>query len=376
MPEHKKETEKLKEPSEEGKKFRIFLVITAFILLSITIFSFIYLATTPTLALTLLLSFAGGVSNIVLPCTLPLVFIIVPLAMAAKTGKKGLLMAVLFGLGLIIMLSIYGAAIAQVGKYLGLDNATRIMYAIAGLAAFVFGLSELKLIKFELPSWAGMPQFIQQQSDYIKVFLLGILLGNAGVGCPNPVTYIILIFAATTGNMLQGAILMAVNGLGRMIPLLLLSALGILGVNALGWLTKRVDVIKKFTAWALIVLGAFIVFNGIFGHLWYEGGAFHEGLNAAFMLGGGKMIGEADIPIEQFEAEVPFVEYGALFNLIITMAPVFWYWRKYPGVRKEILAVLLMILIWDLALFNIGLDAMGMLGLEEGVPGLATGNLT
>ncbi len=355
--------------TEQERKIKVYLAIAAFVLLSITLFGFIYLATTPAATLTLLLSFAGGISNIVLPCTLPLVFIIVPIVMVAKSRKKGLIMAVLFGLGLVITLSIYGAAIAQIGKYLGLDSATRIMYAIAGLAAFIFGLSELKLIKFELPSYLGMPQFIQQRGDYVKIFLLGLLLGNAGVGCPNPVTYIILIFAATSGNWLQGALLMAVNGVGRVVPLLLLSILGILGVNAISWLTSRIDAIKKFTAWALIVLGSFIILNGVFGHLWYEGGVFHEGLNAAFMATGGKMLGEASIQIQQFEGTVPFVEYGATINLIITLIPVFWYWRKYPQSRKEVLKVLLIFLIWDALLFNIGLDAMKILGLPEGLPG-------
>src|SRR3989344_2505060 len=190
---------KLLKSTRMEQKRKTYLLALAFILFFITIFGFIYLVTTPTETLTLLLSFAGGVSNIVLPCTLPLVFIIVPLAMTAGGGKKGLAMTLLFGLGLIITLSIYGAAIAQVGKYVGLDSATRIMYSIAGLAALVFGLSELNLIKFDMPSYSRMPQFIQSRSDYLKVFLHGLLLGNAGIGCPNPVTYVILTFAATTG---------------------------------------------------------------------------------------------------------------------------------------------------------------------------------
>ncbi|MBI2207926.1 sulfite exporter TauE/SafE family protein [Candidatus Woesearchaeota archaeon] len=351
------------------KKFRTRLVIAAFVLFSVVLFGFIYLSTTPEATATMLLSFAGGISNIVLPCTLPLVFIIVPLAMVTG-GKKGLWMAVLFGLGLIITLSVYGAVVGVIGQYLGLDVATRIMYSLAGLASLLFGLSELKLIKFELPSYAGMPQFIQKRGDYIKVFLLGLLLGNAGVGCPNPVTYVVLTFAATTGDWLKGALLMAMNGLGRVVPLLLLTVLGLLGINSVAWLTKRTKAITKFTAWALIVLGSFILLNGVFGHLWYEGGAFHEGLNAAFMAAGGKMIGEADIEIEEVEEAVPFMEYGAWINLIVTILPVFWYWRKYPRARKEVLIVLAIFITWDLLLFNFGLNAMEWLGIEEGLPSI------
>ncbi len=347
--------------TEKQRKFRVFLLILAALLFSIVLFGFIYLSTTPTAAATFLLSFAGGISNIVLPCTLPLVFIIVPLAMVAG-GRKGLLMTLLFGLGLIITLSIYGGVVALIGEFLGLDAATRVMYALAGLASLIFGLSELGLIRFELPSYTGMPQFIQTQGDYVKVFLLGLLLGNAGVGCPNPVTYVVLTFAATTGNVLQGAALMAMNGLGRVIPLLFFAVLGILGINATQWLVQRTASIKKFTAWILIVLGSFILFNGIFGHLWYEGGIFHEGLNAAFMSLGGEMIGEADIEVTEFEKPVRWAKYGIWINLLVTLIPVFWYWRKYPKAKKEIFVVLAIFLVWNFLLFDFGLSAHQWLG--------------
>ncbi|HLD15996.1 MAG TPA: cytochrome c biogenesis protein CcdA [Candidatus Nanoarchaeia archaeon] len=333
----------------------------AFVLFSVIVFAFIYLSTTPEATATFLLSFLGGISNIVLPCTLPLVFIIVPLAMVAG-GKKGLWMAVLFGLGLTITLAVYGAVVGIMGKYLGLDSATRIMYSVAGLASLLFGLIELKLIRFELPSYVGMPNFIQKQGDYIKVFLLGLLLGNAGVGCPNPITYVVLVFAASTGNWLKGALLMAMNGFGRAIPLLFFTVLGILGVNSISWLTKRTKTITKFTAWTLLVLGSFILLNGVFGHLWYEGGIFHEGLNAAFMAAGGKMIGEADIEIGEVEEPVKYMEYAIWINLIITLVPVFWYRKKFPNAKKEVWITLLIFLIWNLLLFDFGLNAMQWLG--------------
>lgn len=357
------------------KKLKAFLVVSAGALLSVVAFGFVYLATSPAATATFLLSFAGGMSNIVLPCTLPLVFIIVPLALVAaaagalRGAARGIALTLSFGLGLIITLSMYGAVVGVLGQYLGLDNATRIMYSIAGVAALIFGLSELGLIKFNLPSYGGIPRVVQVlKNDYIKVFLLGLLLGNAGVGCPNPITYVILTFAATSGDWFQGALLMLVNGIGRVMPLLLLTVLGILGVNAVSWIAQKTNAIKKFTAWTLVVLGSFILLNGVFGHLWYEGGVFHEGLNAGFMSVGGKMVGEADIPIEGIENPVPFVEYGAWINLVVTLLPLLWYWRKHPEAKREILTVFFLFLLWDLMLFDFGLNAMAWLGLLEGAP--------
>ena len=353
--------------TEEQRKFRTILVLSAGFLFVVMMFGFIYLSTSPAAVATYLLSFVGGISNIALPCTLPLVFIIIPLAVVAG-GRKGLVMTLLFGLGLIITLAIYGAVVGLLGQYLGLDTATRFMYGLAGIAALLFGLSELGLVKFHVPSYMGLPKFMQTHGDYAKVFFLGLLLGNAGVGCPNPITYVVLLFAATTGDWLNGAGLMMVNGLGRVVPLLLLAILGILGVNAVQWFSQRTHIIKKFTAWALVILGSFILLNGIFGHLWYEGGIFHEGLNGAFMSIGGKMIGEADIELEGVERPVVFMEYGALINLIVTLIPVLWYWRKHPDAKKEVLIALLVVLIWDAMLFNFGLNAMEWLGMSEGLP--------
>jgi len=57
--------------------------------------------TQSTWAFMVLLAFTSGLTMIILSCTFPLVFIIVPLA-ASKDYKKGFIMALLFGIGLFI----------------------------------------------------------------------------------------------------------------------------------------------------------------------------------------------------------------------------------------------------------------------------------
>ena len=61
---------------------------------------------------------------------------------------------------------------------------------------------------------------------------MGLFLGNAGIACPNPATYVILTYIASTGSIAYGAALQAVNGLGRFLPLFALTILAIVGVNA------------------------------------------------------------------------------------------------------------------------------------------------
>ncbi|KKK81166.1 hypothetical protein LCGC14_2816200, partial [marine sediment metagenome] len=93
----------------------------------------------------LIIAYLAGLSMIILPCTLPLVFIIVPLSMG-QGYKKGLTMALLFGAGLTLTISAYGIAIAGFGQTVSLDQISTVMFLVAGIAAFLFGLSQLKLI--------------------------------------------------------------------------------------------------------------------------------------------------------------------------------------------------------------------------------------
>lgn len=344
--------------TETEKRTRVTIVAIAFILFSIILLALVYLATSRTTTATAALSFAGGVSNIFLPCTLPLAFIIVPLSMA-HDYRKGLAMAVLFGLGITITLGLYGVGLAAIGKYAGLDQATRIMYVIAGVAALLFGLSQLELVRFELPAYARTPRFIEERSDYFKVFFLGLFLGNAGVGCPNPITYVLLIYVASTGDMWDGFWLMGMNGIGRALPLVFLSVIAILGVNALPALLKRKAAVDKFVGWSLVLLASFVILNGIFGHLWYEGGIFHEGLNMVAERVGGERLTEADIPIEEIELRVPFVEWGAWANLAVTMGVLAWYWwRKGRRPTREVITALVVFVIWGAMLFPIGVEPM------------------
>jgi len=227
----------------------------------------------------LVIAYVAGLSMIVLPCTLPLVFIIVPLSMG-KGYKKGLVMALLFSLGLVITITAYGVGIAAIGQSASLDQVSTVMFLIAGSAAFVFGLSQLKIISLRMPSYSGTPKFIQKRGEYAKSFFMGLLLGNAGVGCPNPLFYWLLIYIAGTGSLEIGASVGVVHGVGRAIPLILMSVLAVIGINATKSLTVKRESIERASGWMLIIIGAFLIINGLpEGHEWYEETFIHQGWN-------------------------------------------------------------------------------------------------
>ena len=262
------------------------------ILISFTLFSLIFVGLVFSLEISgiegqehtsylswLVIAYVAGLSMIVLPCTLPLVFIIVPLSMG-KGYKKGITMALLFSLGLVITITAYGVGIAAIGQSASLDQVSTVMFLIAGVAAFVFGLSQLKIISLRMPSYSGTPKFIQKRGEYAKSFFMGLLLGNAGVGCPNPLFYWLLIYIAGTGSLEIGASVGVVHGVGRAIPLILMSVLAVIGINATKSLTVKRESIERASGWMLIIIGAFLIINGLpEGHEWYEETFIHQGWN-------------------------------------------------------------------------------------------------
>ncbi|MFY9299593.1 MAG: cytochrome c biogenesis protein CcdA [Candidatus Nitrosotenuis sp.] len=272
----------------------------------------------------IIIAYVAGLSMIVLPCTLPLVFIIVPLSMG-HGYKKGLTLALLFGAGLTITIAAYGAGVAILGETASLDQVSTIMFLVAGMAAFVFGLSQLKLVSLKLPSYSGTPRFIQKRNDYSKSFFMGLLLGNAGVGCPNPLFYWLLIYIAGTGSIEIGASLGLVHGVGRAIPLIFISVLAILGISVTKGLTTKRENIERATGWMLIVIGAFLIINGLpAGHEWYEETFVHRGWNSLVKL--------TSIPTEfmmeehghEGDAKIP-MDYVPIVLLGLIVAPIIWY---------------------------------------------------
>jgi len=286
----------------------------------------------------LLFDYTVGLTMIFLPCTLPLAFVIVPLVMGRSYGK-GIGMALAFGLGVTITLSFYGVLIGLLGQALGIhqvETAKNILYAVAGLLAILFALGELKLIRFSAPVYGGsVPQFIMKQKDIAKALLLGLFLGNVGVGCPNPLFNAVIIpQIIVEGSAFQGWLIMFVQALGRITPLFILAFLAILGINATRFLVSHKDAVAKITAWTTIYVGGFLLTLGLFGHDWWVISGMHTLTefvtqeNFITNLLGSKVaeLGHAHgIPTGTGLFGIP-IALGTPFILFIWIFPMLWYW--------------------------------------------------
>ena len=114
------------------RTIKIAFIGIAFFLFSVIVIGLVWLAS-GSHPVSVTLAYAAGLSMIFLPCTLPLVFVIIPLSMG-KGFKKGISMALLFGLGVAITLTVYGVIVALVGDYFGLDNFSRGMFFIVQIS--------------------------------------------------------------------------------------------------------------------------------------------------------------------------------------------------------------------------------------------------
>lgn len=294
-----------------------------------------------------LFAFATGLTMIVLPCTLPLAFVIVPLSMG-KGLVRGVSIALSFGAGVALMLSIYGilaaliggAAIGQLGA--PLEVVKNWVYFIAGIFALLFALGEIGLIKVRMPSYTGAaPAFIQKRGDYIKAFLLGMFLGNVGVGCPHPATPLLLIEIATSGNVVYGWTLFLTHAIGRILPLILLAVLAISGVNGLNWLVTKKDKIERATGWAMVFVAGFILTLGLFSHAWWVSSGIHTMLEKvtqehAFLGALNTKLASEDVAHSHGTAEL--VGQTGLFGLPLDLGnyvlvflwifPIWWWWHR------------------------------------------------
>jgi cytochrome c-type biogenesis protein len=316
-----------------GEGSRFVLAVIGFFLLLVIVVGLFYLASSTSGTTSLVLAYVAGLSMIFLPCTLPLAFIIVPLTMG-QSPRKGLTMALLFGLGVSITLAFYGVLTASIGSFLGVDKATRIMFTVAGTAALLFGLSELKLVRFTMPGFSGAtPAWIQRRQDYTKIFFLGLFLGNAGVGCPNPAFYVLLTYIASVGSIVTGGWLAFIHGVGRATPLIFLAILGLLGVNSLHWIVKKKSAVDRVMGWGLLGVGSFIATYGIMGMRWWEEGALHIAWNNLIMRISPNLAEQAghELLVPRGFVDAP-IWAGWVFFLGVIVVSVIWYKMK----KKEI----------------------------------------
>lgn len=174
--------------------------------------------------ISLVTAFLGGVLALLSPCGA----LLLPAFFASVVGQRMrlLLHGGIFYLGLAVTLVPLGLGLGAVGNLLTeyrdvLIVTTSIILIVLGLAqAAGFGFDVSKA----LPGAGSLQQRARSRSGFVRTVLLGAASGVAGF-CAGPILGAILTLALAQGNTWNAGLMLAVYGLGMVVPLTVLAAL-------------------------------------------------------------------------------------------------------------------------------------------------------
>lgn len=289
---------------------------------------FIFLSRYSYLAVGLTLSYVAGLSMIFLPCTLPLAFVIAPVALQERI-RNGIMMALLFGAGVVITFGVYGIAFVYTGGINGLLMANATAGILGGGLAYALGFYELGLAGIKIPGTGLILLDFFQERDHLKMFFIGFLFANFDMCCMNPIFYGIIWHIIDIANIFTGLTMMAVYGTGKATPIIFLAMLlAILGIKKSG--IKKPSSTKKATDWVLVFVGAFLLTLGGPFHGWYTGSEFHRAWDEAIIALSDGKIGEVEAVSHAMHETAPqwLGPYAFIFLLALPVVFHFTYCRK------------------------------------------------
>jgi cytochrome c-type biogenesis protein len=172
-------------------------------------------------------AFAAGVVSFLSPCVLPLVpgyvsFVagssLEELRDGAAPRLPALLLATTFVLGFSMVFVAFGASATALGSLL-LSYKVQ-LGVIAGVIVILFGLHLLGLTPLRLMNQEARFHVATSGGRAAGAFLLGIAFAFGWTPCIGPVLGAILTLSASTADVAQGSLLLAVYSLGLGLPFL------------------------------------------------------------------------------------------------------------------------------------------------------------
>ncbi len=322
-----------------GIKLRIYLLGLAIILFVFIVVGILtYLTNFSNHTIGFSFSYLAGLSMLFLPSTLPLVFFIAPITMN-EAPKKGITMALFFGAGMLITSTVYEAALIYAGGAMDVLMATVIAVIVGGGWVYVLGLSEIGLVKMNIP---GLSHTAQKHADYLKVFLMGFSLASVTFWFQNPIFYFLHMGIKDTVGAFTGGSIAIAYDLGKATALIFITTLGIIIINATSGIKKVIikpDIgsVTKVTDWGLLFVGAFLLtFGGLFRRWYQESEVYLAWNNMLITLSDGR-IGEVEIFSTKANAMLEMVPQWLgpfVFILLLAIPIILYFYKKRSKICK------------------------------------------
>lgn len=209
------------------------------------------------LILALAASFVWGVASILLsPCHLSSIPLIIGFltAKSEKRTSRGLLLAFVFAIGILLTIAIIGLVTAALGRIMG-DVGTYGKYAVA-IIFFIVGLYLMDIIR--LPETGVNLRPIESGSSSWSAFVLGLIFGIALGPCTfaflSPVLGVVFQMSGT--NVIAAGALLFAFGLGHCTVIVVAGGLTSHVQSYLDWTNRSHSVLWiKRTAGLLVIAG-------------------------------------------------------------------------------------------------------------------------
>ncbi len=213
--------------------------------------------------ITLGVAFVAGLASFLSPCVLPLV----PVYFASLCGPEILdsktaisriplfLHSLSFVLGFSLVFTMMGTLIGLAG--IVISPYSPLVKKLSGSLLIVLGLFMLAALKVPWLNYEKrLNPSLGNTTGYLRSFLIGAIFPVAWIPCTSWVLGAILMLAATSGTVWQGAYLLAIYSLGLGIPFL------IAGI-AFGSITPLLKRIHHYSQLVYIISGVLLIVVGI-----------------------------------------------------------------------------------------------------------------
>lgn len=189
--------------------------------------------------ISLLTAFLGGVLALMSPCGA----LLLPAFFASIVGRRMRLImhGAVFYLGLAVTLVPLGLGLGAIGGLL--VEYRDVLIATTSIVLVALGLAQAAGFGFDmskaLPGAGSLQGRAHSRTGFVRTLLLGAASGVAGF-CAGPILGAILTLAVAQGSTLTAGLMLAVYGLGMVVPLMVLAAVwNKLSPRAVGLLRGR-----------------------------------------------------------------------------------------------------------------------------------------
>jgi thiol:disulfide interchange protein DsbD len=204
-------------------------------------------------------AFLGGLLVSFSPCLYPLVPVTLGFigVKAGSSRLRGLILSLIYVLGLAITYSILGLVASLTGRLFGQISAHPVSFFIIGNACIISGLSFFDIININFPG-VRLKNKIKIRGGIFSTFLLGLVSGLVAGPCTAPALGTILLYVATQQNIFYGISLLFVFAYGMGFLLILVGTFSSIFVNLSKsgiWLMW----IKKFSGFIMLGMGEYFL---------------------------------------------------------------------------------------------------------------------